>query len=127
MLFLYLACAPPQDSAPVNDTQPAGANLVAVYQLDFGAITLGSSRFQEVSVGSQGTETVELIETPTVEEEGVFSVAPIDQLSIPVGEVARFTVTFAPQELGAVVGTVDIESNDANEPIHRIRLTGQGI
>lgn len=126
MLFLLLACASPEDSAVQTEPPPPSADLNCIYSVDFGVIALGSSRFQDVTVSSIGEEPLEIGELRLAQEGGDFHLSPIGSILVPPGQSTTFTITYTPTATGAIEDQVLVESNDPEEPLHRVHLTGEG-
>ena len=130
MLLLLLCCVPATDSAsnPVSDSAPSAPapNLSATYGIDFGQITVGTSRFQEITTGNVGEMPLQIGDI-VAPKTAAFTASAIGSILIAPGQSTTLTVTFTPPAVGVVEDELGIESDDPHEPIHWIHLTGEGI
>ncbi|HEX9933558.1 MAG TPA: choice-of-anchor D domain-containing protein, partial [bacterium] len=94
------------------------------YSLAFGQVLLGESQSQDLLLSNQGDQTLAIssIQTQTAS----FSVSPTSA-QIAMGQGQTLHVTFAPKATGANADTVKITSNDPNQGMLSIRLTGTGV
>jgi large repetitive protein len=95
--------------------------------LDFGKRVTGSEKTLTVLLRNQGGESDPVITINDVAtSSGVFRTSPIAGISIDPGEELETEVTFAPDSIGPVSGTVDIEHTGINSPL-TINVTGEGV
>ncbi|MGC1450281.1 MAG: choice-of-anchor D domain-containing protein [Candidatus Sulfotelmatobacter sp.] len=92
--------------------------------LSFGSVTVGSGQSVSETVSNTGGSSV------TISQVGIsgagFSLSGINApVTLPAGQSASFSVSFAPQSAGAVSGNVTITSNASN-PTLAIPLSGAG-
>ncbi|MGC9361962.1 MAG: S8 family serine peptidase, partial [Candidatus Syntrophosphaera sp.] len=123
--------------------------VVDPLSLDFGEIEVGQSSIQQFTIQNTGTATLTgSITTPagyTVFEAGARSNEPRENdrsaglrtavsdmrntvsFSIAPGASVNYDLTFSPTEASAYNGNVVITSNDSDEPITNIAVTGNGF
>lgn len=94
--------------------------------LSFGNVTVGSAATLPVMVTSTGT-TALTISSATVKGAG-FSVSGVKfPLTLNPGQIATMEVRSAALTIGAITGTLTIQSNSSASPSTAIRLTGTGV
>ncbi len=98
-----------------------GADLSA--GLDFGTIFAGVTA--EVVLTLMNTGSVGLEVGPVIAEPAEFSATP-SFFGIPPGGTAILRVRFHPASLGRLEGVLTIASNDPDNPVVRVLLTGAG-
>jgi hypothetical protein len=104
--------------------QPAGQLSVSPAAFAFGNVNVGSNASQQGTLTSSGNSVI--VSSGTVSP-STFSLSGIVfPLTIPAGQNAQFTVTFAPQASGPASGTVSFTSNASNSPA-TAPLTGTGV
>lgn len=107
--------------------QPSGVNLNTNDSRDFGAVLQGNSSSLAFAIKNVGTADLSLGGmTRTGTHAGEFSVSAPSLATVPPSGVSTFTVTFAPGGIGTRSGVLHIPSNDADEGVFDIVLTGVG-
>jgi hypothetical protein len=93
----------------------------------FGRISLGEeSAPAAISIRSIGAETLSI--TNITSSNPAFALEiPGLPLAIPSGGKVNFTAKYSPQAAGPDTGDVIITSNDADEPVKKILLSGYGV
>ena len=92
--------------------------------LSFGAIQIGNSSALTVNVSNVGSADLEL-GTLTLNGAGDFAITVDPSLSVlSPGDSTLLEVTYAPTNNGNDSGYVDIPSNDPDEPVVQIDLSG---
>lgn len=96
--------------------------------LQFEAVTIGESSALSVTISNVGpcdlsVSAVEL----TPETSSDLTVADVGGAVIPMGEAITALVTYAPSSVGAASGALLIASDDADEPVVEVTLSGNGI
>lgn len=96
--------------------------------LGFGQVQLGSSGSLEVSVRNIGTAPLTVARVALAAgTPACFSVSPRDWTgSIEPSASQTFAVSFVPVETGESRGTLEIESDDADEALLAVALSGSG-
>jgi hypothetical protein len=97
--------------------------------LDFGVVTIGGSSTLTAQIENLGTAdlTVNSI-TPAAGTSGEFTfMAPATPFIIPPGGSQAVTVTYTPVDVGLDTGELDIDSDDPDEPLVELGLTGEGV
>jgi hypothetical protein len=95
--------------------------------LDFGPGLVGRlTPTQTALVLSGGTEDATITDI-FVDSSFTLVSAPVLPAVIPSGETVIIEVGFSPQFEGPMVGTLTIESDDANDPTLEVTLLGEGI
>jgi hypothetical protein len=109
----------------------SGTNSVTAGQLaltptseSFGSVIVGNNQVQTVTLTNSGSANVDISQV-SVSGSG-FSLSGIAApLTLTAGQIASFSVTFAPTSAGNATGTVTIIS-DASSPTLTIPLSGTG-
>jgi len=110
---------------PPVDVPDINLNPVA---LDFGVVTVGGTATLTSQIENLGTAdlTVNSI-APTAGTSVEFSfTAPATPFVIPVGGSQSVTVTFGPADVGPETGSLEILSDDPDEPAVELALSGSG-
>jgi len=101
----------------------AGQLAVSPANLSFGNVTVGSSSPLTGSLKASGASVTVTAATLNNSE---FSVSGISlPVTIPAGQSASFTVTFAPQSSGATSASLSFSNNSSNSPAVQ-SMTGTG-
>ncbi len=108
---------------PMEPVPPA--IIVDPEAIDFGDVELGNARNRLVTISNNGEQplTVDAINL----DEGAFSVDFNDPIEIEGGGAVEITVTFAPEELGDFDANMAINSNDPDNDVVIVALTGSGV
>jgi len=101
--------------------------------IGFEMLSLGSSRDIVLTIGNSGKSELE-IDLPGITvtmgagtEPGTFMTSILPPATIPVGQNATLTLSFAPTlSIGAKSATVVIPTNDVNIPKYTLEVTGAG-
>ena len=92
--------------------------------LDFGQVDMGSSLTLSAEIWSVGDDVLELGQlSMNAGAEFTLDLDPSNE-SLPVGNSTTVTVTYTPVDMTPDTGTVDIPSNDPDEPIAYLQLIG---
>ena len=95
--------------------------------LDFGKRVTGSEKTLTIMLRNQGGEGDPAITiTDVATSSGAFTTSLITGLSLDPGEELETDVTFAPDSIGLVSATVDIDHTGINSPLS-INLAGEGV
>lgn len=103
--------------------QPSGQLSVSPAAFAFGNVNVGSNSSQQGTITASGasvTITSGMVNNPAFSATGLQF-----PLTVPAGQNAQFTVTFAPQTSGQASGTISFVSNASNSPTVA-PLTGTG-
>lgn len=124
----------PQAQRNLDDTRiplmgtAGGPNIVVQPDaLAFGQVAVGTAKKRRLLVSNLGFDdlTVSSIE-PDAAGTGAF-VADRTMMLIPAGGAEVVEVTLTATEEGAIASSLVIESDDADEPVVSIALTGEGV
>jgi len=113
-------------SNEVQATVPSSSPLsVSPTSINFGNVTVGSSKSQTVTLTNSGTASV------TVSQAAItgtgFSISGLSlPLTLAAGQNATFKATFAPTTAGSVTGSLSVVSNATNSPA-TVSLSGTGV
>jgi len=119
VVFAFAAC---EDDVLI-ETPPV--MQIGTERLEFGAVAVGRSASQSVTVLNAGSGILKLA-LPEIEEGAeAFSATLGEQEIDPAGQ-AVITVTFAPPAIGRFEGKLLIKGNDPKTPALRISLGGDG-
>lgn len=112
----------PTLAIPLTGSGTAAGQLAATASVDFGSVTVGSSKNLSASLSTTGANvTVTAVNSSNAE----FTYSGLTlPLTINAGQNQAFTVTFAPQASGAASGNLTFASNASNSP--STALTGTG-
>jgi hypothetical protein len=91
--------------------------------LYFGSVLATSSPEMPISIQNNGTETLEVT---AISSDSTEFVPSLTSASIPAGQSQELLVTFTPPAVGEFTGTLGISSNDPDEPLYEILLSGFG-
>ncbi len=107
--------APPQ--IPDINVTPA--------QLAFGDVTIGNTPNRTLTISNTGN--ADLTVTSAVVTGAGFTAPAFNNVTITPGNNATLTVTFAPTAVQNYTGTVTINSNDPDEGVVTVPLSGNGV
>ncbi|MCB1047760.1 MAG: choice-of-anchor D domain-containing protein, partial [Calditrichaeota bacterium] len=112
----------PQATVPFHLTVAGFADIVVAQQsIDFGTVFTGSTNQLPVTVQNVGTGHLTLSALSTTGEGFSVEAAPI---VIAPGFSRQVMVSFAPDQIGPVSGTLSIESDDEDTPLVEVVLAG---
>lgn len=113
---------------PFEDNTTAPDIDVSPTSLTFAALAAGmTSDAQAVTVTNVGDAVLNLDDVALADPAAPFSVYDPDSRVLEPGASTTFVVTFTPVDSGAASGQVQVESNDADEPIVGVDLAGAGL
>ncbi len=90
--------------------------------IDFGQVYVGSSSSDQFTVENTGPGT--LVVSNITSSEPEFSV-DYNSFSVPPGGSQTVTATFSPGSIGYFVGSLSIYSNDPDEPVVGVSVSGE--
>lgn len=93
-------------------------------RLDFGPLFLGLSRSLTLTVLNRGSDQLDVSRIASDRPEFAPSA---DRLSLPPRSSTSLTVTFVPSGVGTFEGVLTLESNDEDERLVAVSLTGAGM
>jgi hypothetical protein len=93
-------------------------------RLEFGNVFVGSSRELGLVIRNAGSD---LLVVSSITSTSAAYTPSISQLSIPPRTSERITVNFVPGQAIAFAGALRISSNDPDEAVVQIPLTGNGL
>ena len=95
---------------------------------DFGVVNPGASVTRTFAVVNYGNANLAM---SSVMKDGLdaarFSVSALTQTTLPTGSSTEFTVTFSPTTTGPCFAALHLASNDPDEPVLDINLTGRTL
>lgn len=98
---------------------------VSPVSVDFGSIVIGTTSDEVVTIANTGSETLTLSSWSTTN--GVFTIVnPLVPFDVLAGGIQDVTVRFSPTIESTEVGDLEITSNDPDEGLVIIPLTGDG-
>ncbi|MBM4130502.1 choice-of-anchor D domain-containing protein, partial [bacterium] len=98
---------------------------VSPTSLAFGARFLGAVVTDTLTVANDGCELLTI--DGVTSDHAEFSVAPAGPFTLAPAARQRIVVTYAPATVGAVSGTLTVASDDPDEPVIAVVLTGTGV
>jgi len=102
--------------------------LVDPPSITFGTVEIGkSSPLFPMSISNQGDSTLTI--TAITASSGDFVLTDLPTLPVELGSFAfaSFNVSFAPTVVDSVTGTITIVSNDPDNPMVEVSLSGNGL
>ncbi len=117
--YEFSSATPPPPPPPQQ-----GTLTVSPQTLAFGSVVTGSSSGQNITLSNSSSVAVS-ISGLTITGTGFSRSAVTLPLSLPPGQTAILTVTFAPQATGTVSGSLQISSNASNASA-TVALSGTG-
>jgi hypothetical protein len=103
-----------------------GAPNIAVSDtlLDYGSVFIGAAPEETLLVSNAGTDLLTV--TDISSDHGDYSV-DLTTFSLDPGEDQPILVTFTPSSTGPITATLTITSDDPDDPIVEVDLTGEGL
>ncbi|GEM_PF-1129347 len=99
---------------------------VAPLSLDYGQVLIGQTLDLTTTVSNVGTQPLDVTGLTTTNS--TYSVvSPTTPFTVPAGGSQVVTVRFTPTVAAVETGSLDIASNDPDEPVVSVALTGEGI
>jgi len=110
-------------TVPVRGTGLGAEITVAPGEIDAGSASPGESSTGTFTITNEGNVdlTIESIQSDT----GLFTI-DIASATVRAGESVTVTVTFTPAQLGEIMGTITIISNDSDEAHITVPVRGRG-
>ena len=126
--------APSQETAPgfIGALDPVATTPdidVAPLTLDFGAVTTGMSdaRIATISNLGSGELTVTALSIAGSPDFAVGPTTPATPFAVPAGSSVDVVIDYAPSDAGGDSGSLEISSDDPDEPSVMVSLTGAGV
>lgn len=121
--------AEPVVTTALSGTGTAGSPVadidVSPLQLDFGAVPVGGSATMATTVTNVGSSDLTLTAATTTGE-GFSEVTPALPLTLGPGAGTGVSVQFDPASIGVFAGELSITSDDPDEPVVTVALSGTG-
>lgn len=92
---------------------------------DFGPVAVGDDVTWQVSVTNVGT--AELTLTDGTSDNEAFTVDEPTDLTLDPDQQIMLTIHFSPGSVGLSTGTISISSNDPDEPVVEVTVSGEGV
>lgn len=121
----------PDENPIVVDISGEGTALAPQMNLssgqhDFGQVPVGSQDDWSLRITSSGTDTLRITEMMAANP--VFSLPALSfPIKIPPGQFRDYGVQFSPNQPIGYQGNLQITSNDINQAVRTVGLSGQGI
>lgn len=101
-------------------------------EVDFGDVPVDTTSAPDTSsqvvvVSNEGDADLHIEDIYLADETAPFTVGAISSVLIQPGGTAQFTVTFTPVTAADSSTKVEIESDDPDEPLTEVKLTGTGV
>jgi hypothetical protein len=119
---IYIALADTAGSNPLDGTVPGFSKSPAA--LDFGNVMLGTWSMDSITVSNTGTGDLTL--RSLSRRDTAYRITPSVPLTIPVGGSQKFYITFTPDTLGPIDGTM-IFYHDAPHNPDTLVIAGAGM
>jgi len=118
--------AAPTLSVPLVGTGLGTPRIAAEpLSFDFGSISLGQSAQHTLTVRNSGT--AELSVSKLTSSEPAFSTSGDRAFQLAPGAASGITITFRPSAVGQTQGSLSISSNDSDQPMVSVALSGSGV
>jgi len=125
---IHLTSNDPDDSEVIVPAHlhviPAPDIAVDLDSLEFDNVYVGYPEGMPLTIANVGTDTLKVDEIAV--DGTAFSVS-ISDFNLPPGEEFVLRVTFDPPDASHYTGTVSITSNDPDEPVVSVDLSGTGV
>jgi len=92
--------------------------------IDYGAVFIGAAVPHTITIANDGTDV--LIVSGIVSSHGDYTV-DVTNFALAPGVSRDVVVTFAPTTVAPITGSLSITSNDPDEPVIEISLSGEGL
>ncbi|MCF7741091.1 MAG: choice-of-anchor D domain-containing protein [Candidatus Marinimicrobia bacterium] len=115
----------PLSGAAVPVAEPAIS--VSPINLDFGDIAVGSTEDLSVTVTNKGFSTLHLGDVAALATPYSIITDNVSGAVLSAGDVAALTVRFSPTSPGVMNDSLDIPSDDPDQPLVTVSLSGNGI
>jgi len=104
---------------------PTAPDIAAPAGLGFGSVAVGGSRTLVATIANTGTADLAIsgVSGPAAP----FSVVASNCATVAAGDSCQVDVLFAPTSAGSFAGTLAVSSDDPDQPVASIALTGIGI
>jgi hypothetical protein len=101
---------------------------VTPLSVNYGDVYVGSTSADTVTISNIGSADLEVTDISlTGSADFVIIVAPLTPAIIIPGASVEIEITYSPTDTGFDSGTLVIESDDADEPVTSVSLSGDGI
>jgi hypothetical protein len=111
----------PGDSALVSEIGISSSDL------DFGDVAVGEHHEKSVEIFNIGQATLQILEVEVSEQGSPFSFEQLETAWIEPSQSAILTLAFEPITHGHANGTLNIRSDDPDQPVLSVDLNGQGL
>ncbi len=96
-------------------------------ELDFQSVVVGNTLEKEIQISNKGDSDLEIYSLYIVaDDSGVFEVDDLPNPIIPIGETANVKVKFTPVSADLFLSELRIRSNDPENSIVYVSLSGEG-
>ena len=95
---------------------------VEPYELDFGDVAIGQAAERSIAVRNYGTGALDVSGMET--NDAAFAIEGDHAFQVDAGASVDVVVTFSPSVVGGQQAVLSIESNDSDQPVVTIHLTG---
>jgi sulfatase modifying factor 1 len=121
-----IAVERPADTNP-GDTNPGDTNITDGESVSFGSVSIGSSTSLIFKIKNTGNANLtDLAITKDGTHAANFTVGALGATTLAPGISTTIAVTFTPSAAGSRTAAIHIASNDADESLFDINLTGSG-
>ncbi|MEO5713378.1 MAG: choice-of-anchor D domain-containing protein [Luteolibacter sp.] len=110
----------------ISVNQPFSKELVSGDTNAFGSVKVSSSYSKTFVIRNIGSAVLKNISV-SLSGSGTFTATKLAVKQLDPGSQLKFTVTFKPTSLGGKTAVLKIASNDADESLINITLTGKGV
>ncbi len=123
----FLGSGEPEGGPPIGPEEP----IIEVQptEIDFGMLVAGEESAQVVTITNKGRAPLQVSDIRLDDVTLDYSIIAndSDRVIIQPDDQRRFTVTFAPMDHSTQVGQVQVESNDPDDPLVPVDLTGSAL
>ncbi|MFH1463897.1 MAG: hypothetical protein ABIO70_05900 [Pseudomonadota bacterium] len=129
-LLLVASCAeggPPPDEPRISGGLSDGDPNIVIYPelIDFGGVPEGEEAVEEVTVSNDGDDDLH-IQNMELEQGEALAISGVQSVLVQPGGDTTFEVFFAPEWGDVVEDYVLVDSDDPDQPVTRVPVTGRG-
>ncbi len=132
LIFGILSIVSNDPNNPIVEVSLSGQGLipgvpniyVSTDSLDFGIVIVGTDSLKTLTVSNNGDASLSVTEIYTNTDEYSVDLRSFD---LEPDEFQNLTITFAPTYEGTILDTLTILSNDPDEPVVEVPLSGEGF
>jgi hypothetical protein len=128
-LLLVASCAeggPPADEYDIDGLLDDGEPNIVIYPelIDFGAVPAGTEAAEVVTIANDGEGDLH-IQNMELEDGEDLAITGVQSVLVQPGGYTTFEVIFSPEQGDVIEDELVIDSDDPNQPVTRVPVTGR--